>query len=189
MRDHDLIDVRLPALPQTRSLVDRRTGRRTAANGRTGQPDVSGWRFWPKHQSALPLSLDSLSTPDFYPSPPGEGEGISLTRAVGDSGQSTSRLCHFRLIPLLRLISILLRRTRPFNTRPTAPDFLSRSPISAQPAENALRIAPSIHSRQAAVLENHRESPRWQSALPPWPKSPTAHARLTRSRPVRPGMA
>jgi hypothetical protein len=40
----------------------------------------------------------------------GNGERVSLTRGVGDSGQSTSRLCHFRLIPVLRLISILLRR-------------------------------------------------------------------------------
>ena len=35
------------------------------------------------------------------------GKRVSLTRAVGDSGQSTGRLCHFRLIPVLGLISIL----------------------------------------------------------------------------------
>jgi hypothetical protein len=39
-----------------------------------------------------------------------------------------------------------------------------------------------------AVTGNHRESPRWQSPLPPWPESPTARVRLTRSprSPVRP---
>ena len=98
------------------------------------------------------------------------GERVSLTRAVGDSGQSTSRLCHFRLIPFLRLISNLLRLVRPFNTRPTAPDSLSRSPISAKSAENAPRTSLSTHFRQTTVLGNHRKSPRWQSPLPPWPE-------------------
>jgi len=78
------------------------------------------------------------------------GERVSLTRAVGDSGQSTSRLCHFRLIPVLRLIFVFLRRVRPFNMRPIAPDSLFRSPISAKSAENALRTSPSTHSRQTA---------------------------------------
>jgi hypothetical protein len=50
---------------------ERANGER--ANGRTGQPDTSGWLFWPKHQSALPLSLDSRSRPDFYPYSAGPG--------------------------------------------------------------------------------------------------------------------
>jgi len=100
--------------------------------------------------------------------PKTHGEGVSLTRAVGDFGQSTSRLCHFRLISTLDLISILLRPARPFNTLTTAPAFLSRSPNSAKSAENALRTPPRIHSRQTAVLGNHRESPKSQSPLQPW---------------------
>jgi hypothetical protein len=92
-----------------------------------GQPDTSGWRFQPKHQSALPLSLDFHS-----------GEWVSLTRAVGDFSQSTSRLCHFRLIPILDLISILLRPARPFNALTTVPDRLAQTPISANPLKTLL---------------------------------------------------
>ena len=131
--------------------------------GRRGQPDTSGSRSAKARRGAR------------------RREGVSLTRAVGDFGQSTSRLCHFRLIPFLRLISNLLRLVRPFNTRPTAPDSLSRSPISAKSAENAPRTSLSTHFRQTTVLGNHRKSPRWQSPLPPWPKSPTARVRLTPS--------
>jgi hypothetical protein len=66
------------------------------------------------------------------------GEGVSLTRAVGDFGQSTSRLCHFRLISTLDLISILLRPARPFNALTTVPDRLAQTPISANPLKTLL---------------------------------------------------
>jgi hypothetical protein len=65
-------------------------------------------------------------------------EGVSLTRAVGDFGQSTSRLCHFRLISTLDLISILLRPARPFNALTTVPDRLAQTPISANPLKTLL---------------------------------------------------
>ena len=58
-----------PALKRT---VERER-RELVSLTRTGQPDTSGWLFWPKHQSALPLSLDSRSRPDFYPYSAGPG--------------------------------------------------------------------------------------------------------------------
>src|SRR5208283_5778645 len=124
-----------------------------------------------------PRTQERISLTGARPGPrssqPGAGEWLPVSSKVSVSSATFARL------PFFTGFRCSCGAVRPFNTRTTAPGALSRSPISARPAESAAQTSPGTRSRRTAGRRRCNAAAVASRALvPASPVSPPSPSRL-----------